>query len=275
MDVDEYLRRINSINFKDNSLQNLFRLQQNHLLNIPFENLDVHLGRHIECNLEKIYDKIIVKKRGGFCCELNYLFLWLLKSLGYTATLLACRAYRVKSKSWTPWLGHAAIMVSMNESNFIVDVGFSQNFRSPLKFVLNTIQYDVTGHYNIIVDKEKENSYLIIKCVKRNIDNENDWMPLYKFNTKPRDIGDFSQMVEFLQSKENFGFYDRSLCVIHTTYTILNLVGHRLSEIKFSDSIEKSKTHSILTKSEVFDAIRNIYGINLEEGENNFEPKGE
>jgi N-hydroxyarylamine O-acetyltransferase len=78
MDVDEYLKRINSLNLKETSVQNLFRLQQNHLLNIPFENLDVHLNKKIECNLEKLYEKIIVKKRGGFCCELNYLFLWLL-----------------------------------------------------------------------------------------------------------------------------------------------------------------------------------------------------
>jgi hypothetical protein len=63
------------------------------------------------------------------------------------------------------------------------------------------------------------------------------------------------------------------VCVIHTTYTILNLVGHRLSEIKFSNSIEKSRTNSILTKSEVFDAIKNIYGINLDNLD--FEPIGD
>jgi arylamine N-acetyltransferase len=188
--------------------------------------------------------------------------------------MLSCRAYRSKAKFWTPWFGHSVLMVNMNQSNFLVDVGFSQNYRTPLKFSLNTIQIDVTGHYNIVIDPtECENTYLINKCVKHDIENESQWIPLYKFNTVPRQIDDFKDMIEFVQSKENHRFYNRSVCVIHTTYTILNLVGHRLSEIKFSNSIEKSRTNSILTKSEVFDAIRNIYGINLENDD--FEPKGD
>ena len=103
MDVDQYLERINSLNLKEYSVQNLFRLQKNHLLNIPFENLDVHLGNRLECNLEKIYDKVIVKKRGGIFCELNYLFSWLLKQLGYNVNMMSCKAYRAKSNFWTPW----------------------------------------------------------------------------------------------------------------------------------------------------------------------------
>ena len=65
MNVDDYLNRINSLNFKENSVQNLFRLQQNHLLNVPFENLDVHLNKKVRCNLEELYEKVILKKRGG------------------------------------------------------------------------------------------------------------------------------------------------------------------------------------------------------------------
>jgi N-hydroxyarylamine O-acetyltransferase len=277
MDIDRYLERINSLNLKEYSVQNLFRLQKNHLLNIPFENLDVHLGIQIECNLEKIYDKIVVKKRGGFCCELNYLFSWLLKQLGYNVNILSCKAYRAKSNFWTPWFGHAILMINMNESNFLVDVGYSQNYRTPLKFVLNTVQVDVTGHYNITIDnhdqQEKQDTYIIKKCVRENIENESNWLPLYKFSTISRSIDEFKEMIQFVQSKDNPRFYNRSVCVIHTTYTVLNLVGYKLSEIKFSNSIEKSITHSILTKSEVYDAIKNIYGIQLDDLQ--FEPKGD
>jgi N-hydroxyarylamine O-acetyltransferase len=274
MNVDDYLKRINSINYKENSVQNLFRLQQNHLLNVPFENLDVHLKKRVKCNLEELYEKVIVKKRGGFCFELNFLFSWLLKQLGYNVNMISCRAFRTKSKFWTPWFGHAALMVNMNQSNFLVDVGYSQNYRTPLKFPCNQIQIDVTGHYNVQKDQiEAENTYIVNKCIKQDIESEAEWIPLYKFNTAPRQIDDFKEMIEFVQSKEKQRFWSRSVCVIHTTYTILNLVGHRLSEIKFSNSIEKSRTNSILTKSEVFDAIKNIYGINLDNLD--FEPIGD
>jgi N-hydroxyarylamine O-acetyltransferase len=276
MNVDEYLKRINSLNLKENSVQNLFRLQQNHLLNVPFENLNIHLSKITDCSLENIYERVIVNKRGGFCCELNSLFSWLLKQLGYQVNLISCRAYRVKTNFWTPWYGHAALMVSMNDSNFLVDVGYSQNFRQPLKFLLNTVQADVTGFYNIVSDEEddSEKTFLVKKCVKDDTENPDNWTPFYKFNIEPRSLHEFKDMIEFVQSKANARFFNRTVCVIHTTYTILNLVGNRLSEIKFSNSLEKSITHSILTKSEVFDAIKNIYGIHLKEDET-FEPKGQ
>lgn len=63
MDVDEYLKRFNSSNYKEASIQNLFRLQTNHLLNVPFENLDVHLNHEYESlDLQVLYDKIVNKK---------------------------------------------------------------------------------------------------------------------------------------------------------------------------------------------------------------------
>jgi N-hydroxyarylamine O-acetyltransferase len=74
MNVDDYLNRINSLNFKENSVQNLFRLQQNHLLNVPFENLDVHLNKKVKCNLEELYEKVIVKKRGGKLNERAFIY---------------------------------------------------------------------------------------------------------------------------------------------------------------------------------------------------------
>lgn len=93
---------------------------------------------------------MFIFKRGGFCCELNYLFYWLLDRLGYRVALLTCRPYQVKREQYSEWFSHMALQVSMNESQFIVDVGFAQNYRAPLKFLPNQIQSDVTGHYKIV-----------------------------------------------------------------------------------------------------------------------------
>lgn len=71
MNVDEYLKRFNSANYKEPSIQNLFRLQSNHLLNVPFENLDIHLSCQYESlDLEFLYDKI-VNKKVCFCVRIN------------------------------------------------------------------------------------------------------------------------------------------------------------------------------------------------------------
>jgi len=277
MNVDDYLKRFNSINYKEPSIQNLFRLQSNHLLNVPFENLDIHLGCQYESlDLEFLYDKIVNKKRGGFCCELNYLFYWLLDQLGYRVAILACRPYQMRHEHYSEWFSHMALQVSMNESQFIVDVGFyAHNFRAPLKFTLNHIQPDVTGHFKIKPSTSASahdpapnpHTFVIEKCANEDLSL---WMPLYEFNIKPRRIDEFKPMVDFVKSKEHLRFHQKSICVIHTSYSVLKLVGHKLSEVIYTNSAEKSRTQSTLTTNEVFDAIRNIYGINLDR---EFEPK--
>lgn len=285
MNVDDYLKRFNSSNYKEVSLQNLFKLQYNHLLNIPFENLDIYMNKSKErfrkCDdftLDNLYDKIVKRRRGGICCELNYLFYWLLKQLGYQVSLLSCKAFRSNENQWTPWFGHLSLMVQMNDSSFLVDVGYSKNFRAPLKFVVDQVQQDVTGYYNIIKDDEHNDSYLIIKCFKENIHDINQWVAHYKFSTKSKSIDEFMPMINYVKSQENDSFYNRSVCVIHTTYSVLNLVGFRLSEIIYSNSNEKSRTHSILTKKEVLEAFKNIYGIHFDNDcnlDDDFEPRGD
>ncbi len=60
---------------------------------MPFENLDIGLGRPLSLALPALFDKIVTRRRGGFCYELNGLFGWLLQSLGYSVTYLSARVY--------------------------------------------------------------------------------------------------------------------------------------------------------------------------------------
>src|SRR6476661_8880772 len=66
-------------------------LHQAHLFAVPFENLSIHYGQPITLEDETLYDKIVSRRRGGFCYELNGLFARLLRRLGFTVTLLSAR----------------------------------------------------------------------------------------------------------------------------------------------------------------------------------------
>ena len=83
MNKEKYLRRIGitKTGFPAN-LENLKFLQKQHLVHIPFENLDIHWKRLILLDVAGFYKKIVGEKRGGFCYELNGLFYELLKELG-------------------------------------------------------------------------------------------------------------------------------------------------------------------------------------------------
>ena len=212
MNIDEYLKRLNSSNCKEASIQNLFRLQTNHLLNIPFENLDIHLNNDYESlDLQVLYEKIINKKRGGFCCELNVLFHWLLEQLGYRVCFLTCRPYQFGRRQFAPWFTHMVLLVSMNDSHYLVDVGYSHNFRAPLKFTLNQVQQDVTGHFKIIADNSAttnttSSTFVILKCAAEDVDQ---WTPLFEFSNKPKRLNEFRAMIQFVKSKDNPRFQKR------------------------------------------------------------------
>ena len=64
-------------------LASLNFLQHQHLLHIPFENLDIHWQRPIILDTDKFYRKIVEEKRGGFCYELNGLFFKLLENVDF------------------------------------------------------------------------------------------------------------------------------------------------------------------------------------------------
>src|SRR5579872_5910517 len=91
MDVPAYLERIGydgSLAPTADSLRTLHRL---HLLTVPFENLDIGLGREIVLDPERFVEKIVGRRRGGFCYELNVAFAELLTALGFQVTLLSAR----------------------------------------------------------------------------------------------------------------------------------------------------------------------------------------
>lgn len=141
MNVIRYLHRINSEHLQSVSEENLSMLHANHLEAIPFENIETTSRRRVDLNLEAIYEKVVVNRRGGFCFELNYLFSWLLNELGYNCSLIPSRVYSPVSLGYSPWFSHVAIKVKFQDSGkeFLADVGFTVIYKSPIRFECNFI----------------------------------------------------------------------------------------------------------------------------------------
>ena len=90
-DVDAYLARIGAARPERPSTEALQVLHAAHLRSVPFENLSIHLGEPVILDESALLDKIVGRRRGGFCYELNGLFAALLTALGFDVTLLAGR----------------------------------------------------------------------------------------------------------------------------------------------------------------------------------------
>ncbi len=74
MDGTAYLKRIDYKGSLELSAEVLCGLHYAHLLAVPFENLDIHLGHPILLNEAQLFEKIVTQRRGGFCYELNESF---------------------------------------------------------------------------------------------------------------------------------------------------------------------------------------------------------
>jgi N-hydroxyarylamine O-acetyltransferase len=134
MEVAPYLARLGFSGPLAPTPETLRALQLAHLLAVPFENLDISLGRPIRLDLPSLWDKIVVRKRGGFCYELNGLFAWLLENLGFHVTYLDARDYHEADDSFGIDFDHLALMVIApgHTTRFLADVGYGDTFTLPL-----------------------------------------------------------------------------------------------------------------------------------------------
>src|ERR1700751_1035456 len=110
MNAPASLARIPYNGTLDPTAETLSRLHLAHLYTVPFENLDIHLGRRITCEEERFFHKIVDLRRGGFCYELNGAFASLLRELGFRVTLLSARVAREDGTA-SPDFDHLALRV--------------------------------------------------------------------------------------------------------------------------------------------------------------------
>lgn len=135
MDTAAYLTRIQYREPIRPDVQTLHGLQRAHMLAVPFENLDIGLKRPIRLDLESLWDKIVVRRRGGFCYEVNGLFGWLLEQIGFDVTYLNARDYHPEDDRFGINFDHLVLLVRVpnKPSRWLVDVGWGDTFTHPLE----------------------------------------------------------------------------------------------------------------------------------------------
>lgn len=128
MNVDAYLARIGLTGPIEPDLAGLERLQRAHLSTVPFENLDVYARRGVGTDDAVTVDKVVRRRRGGWCFELNGAFASLLTSLGYEVERYAAT---VLYPPISPIPTHLTLQVALDRP-YLVDVGFGDSFIRPL-----------------------------------------------------------------------------------------------------------------------------------------------
>jgi N-hydroxyarylamine O-acetyltransferase len=212
------------------NLESLRGLHKKHLLSIPFENLDIHIGRAIILSEDAFRDKIIEHRRGGFCYELNGSFAALLTSLGFKVTMLSARVAS-KNGDFTPVFDHMTLLVTMKD-RWLADVGFGDSFTEPKRLDFRGPQTDNGKVYHFTRKAEG-------RLLSRWNREKNLWEPQYLFSLRPRRLGDFVRRCRYQQTSPNSHFRKGRVCTMLTRNGRLTLTDTKLIVTRGSRRFER------------------------------------
>ncbi len=195
-----YLQRIGLEPF---SKPGLVELHRAHLFSIPFENLDIHLGRAVSIQQEDIFRKLVQQRRGGFCYEHNGLFRWALQQLGYTAHLVQGQVYSTERKEYGPPFDHVAVWVETPDGPFLADVGFGNAPLVPMPVRDGAEEEGTSGRYRL--EFLPKGQYRISHREGR------EWVPDYIFDGQPRRVEECEPMALYHQTSQESPFTQKRL----------------------------------------------------------------
>jgi N-hydroxyarylamine O-acetyltransferase len=249
LDTSAYLDRLGYRGPLDPTAATLRAVHLAHALAVPFENLDIHLGRPIVLDEAALFDKIVRRRRGGFCYELNGLFAALLRELGFEVTLLSARVAEGNGY-FGPDYDHLTLLVALEE-RWLADVGFGDCFSTPLR-------YDEPG------DQERDGRLYRVaraddqgKLLAR--DGAGDWDDQYLFRLEPCRLSDFIPMCHHQQTSPDSIFTRKRLCTRATPTGRITLSEDRLIVTEGGERRERA-----LNGREEYDRVlREEFGIHL------------
>ena len=214
MDVLTYLQRINYNGAVTPTLTTLRDIHLAHLYTVPFENLDIHWDNPIVLQRDNLFEKIVRRRRGGFCYELNGLLAWLLQELGFQVTLLSARDAHADG-GFGPEFDHLALQVfcpadaTLPTVPWLVDVGWGDTFRQPLRLDKpNEAQPEGSRTYRL----DQEGIYYLLW----QYDSAQTGEKQYRFTLEPRQFSDFEPMCHYHQTSPDSSFTQRRICTLAT-----------------------------------------------------------
>jgi N-hydroxyarylamine O-acetyltransferase len=140
VDLDRYFARIGYTGSRAPTLETLAGISHAHVTSVPFENLDILLGRGIDLDPAAVEHKLVTLRRGGYCFEQNSLLLAVLTQLGFDAHPVGGRVRVGRDRSYTPPRTHLFVRVELDEP-WLADVGVgSSSLTAPIRFVYDEPQ---------------------------------------------------------------------------------------------------------------------------------------
>jgi N-hydroxyarylamine O-acetyltransferase len=129
-DIQRYCARIGYDGSWQPTFETLAAVHRAHLLSIPYENLDIHLGRPLSLDPAAMFTKLVDQRRGGWCYEMNGTLGQVLSAMGFDVRYVSGAVHRATRGDAA--LGNHLVLIVTLDRPWIVDVGFGDGFIEPL-----------------------------------------------------------------------------------------------------------------------------------------------
>jgi N-hydroxyarylamine O-acetyltransferase len=259
-DSDAYLRRIGYTGKTSPAVDTLKALHHAQLYTIPFENFDIQLGRGVSLEPGAIFEKLVHKRRGGYCFEQNSLFLTALQTFGFEARPLLGR---VQLNGTPTSREHQIELVTVTGRQWIADVGFGgDTLRAPIPLELNQPAVH-DGQKARLVDADPFG--IMVQTEKKG-----QWIDLFSFDLGHVCPADIECANHFTSTYPGSLFVIARVAALPVKMGVNTLINHTLSR-----RVDGEEDLQELAKGRAYlDALKTHFGIELDAPYESLRPLG-
>ena len=250
LDLDAYFARIGYDGPREPTLAVLKALHDLHPRTIPFENLDVLLGREVKIDLGSIQAKLVGGGRGGYCFEHNGLFAAVLRALGFRVTEMAARVQWGRPEGLVGPRTHRFSRVETEDGPYHADVGFGGNTQTtPLKFEAGAEGDTGAGRFRLmdVGDNEMQLQFLLPA----------GWAPIYQFDAARQHPVDYELGNWYVSTHPNSPFVSNLMAAWVGPDRRYALFNNQMSVYPHGGGVEKH----VLTAAELEAMMHDTFGL--------------
>ena len=245
MNLSAYLDRIGYQGSVRPDLDCLRRIHTHQALSIPYENIDVQLGKPLDQNVETIFRKIVEGGRGGWCFELNGLLGWALQEIGFDVMRVCAGIYR-NERGDAAFGNHLVLLVRLDEM-FLCDHGMGDGLREPIPLVCGLHKQ---GNLTFQLEQTHDGYWRFLNHASAVPEN-------FDFRAEPADEEVLAAKCASLQVSPESTFVQNLICQLMGSEDIVCLTG-RVLRHKSREGTTKSLLQSV---DELYRALAETYGI--------------
>ncbi|WP_303867700.1 arylamine N-acetyltransferase [Acetobacterium wieringae] len=248
--LEDYFRRIHYSGGTEVSAATLTQLHLGHVMAIPFENLDVYAQKPISLELDALFRKIVINRRGGYCFEMNGLFAAVLTEMGFLVSSHLARVYQggFEHSGKT----HRVLLVKADGQAWLCDVGFGGNgLVAPLLFEEGLEQEQLGRCHRVMADPDY--GYRV------EFKTPGGFEPIYAFTRENCSPADYLIANHYTSTYQESFFRQALMCTLVTeTGKITYFDGH----LKIIDGETMTET-TITGEATIKEALKSYFGLEL------------